>query len=407
MKKVYIVDEYLSSQMNGIGRYIREITNVFSNILKTDTAIIELNSPSKDFNIKDVENVRRFCIPQASNYFKYDSFVVCCLIKPYIKDSEENIFLVNHSPCETLITSIREYFPLSKIMFVIHDLSWTSPLLGNEELFEVIMRNRNKEYITEKYTEELKAIDIVKQLLSLVDCTICLSQSTTRLVNKYYGVPKEKICYIPNFLSDSRIAISEEMINKKKRLYNIQNDKIIINIGRTTIPKGVLSLVRSFKTVSKKCPNARLVLIGPVVDADKILAECKSILPRISFTGLIPFDELLEWYQMADIGVISSYTEQCSYAGIEMLMSGLPIVASDGFGVNEMFKNNINATIAKIEDYNNPVRYERNLANAIIKVLKSVSLQEKLKIESRRTYEEIYSLKQAKKKLHKIFNTTL
>lgn len=404
MKKVYIVDEYLSSQMNGIGRYIREMTNAFSNILKIDTAIIELNSPSKDFNIKDVENVRRFCIPQASNYFKYDSFVICCLIKPYIKDSEENIFLVNHSPCKTLITSIREYFPLSKIMFVIHDLSWTSPLLGNKELFEVIMRNRDREYVKEKYEAELKAIDIVKQLLSSVDCTICLSQSTTRLVNKYYDVPKEKICYIPNFLSDRRIVISRKMINKKKKQYNIQNDKIIINIGRTTIPKGVLSLVRSFKTVSKKYPNTRLVLIGPVVDPDKILTECKTILPRITFAGHIPFDELLEWYQMADIGVISSYTEQCSYAGIEMLMSGLPIVASDGFGVNEMFQKNINATIAKIEDYVDSTKYERNLANAIIKIIKSVSLQERLRIESRKTYEETYSLKQAELNLHKIFH---
>lgn len=43
-------------------------------------------------------------------------------------------------------------------------------------------------------------------------------------------------------------------------------------------------------------------------------------------------------------------------------MSAHPIVASDGFGVSDMFQDNINAVTAKIENYEDSSNYEENLA---------------------------------------------
>ena len=46
-----------------------------------------------------------------------------------------------------------------------------------------------------------------------------------------------------------------------------------------------------------------------------------------------------------------------------MMMYGLPIVASDGFGVKNMFENDVNARIAKIGK--NDEEFENNLTNSM------------------------------------------
>ena len=56
----------------------------------------------------------------------------------------------------------------------------------------------------------------------------------------------------------------------------------------------------------------------------------------LHYIGYLQKNELEKWYQLVDIGVLPSYSEQCSYTGIEMMMYSLPIVASDGFGVRIM-----------------------------------------------------------------------
>ena len=69
------------------------------------------------------------------------------------------------------------------------------------------------------------------------------------------------------------------------------------------------------------------------------------------YIGYLQKNELEKWYQLVDIGVLPSYSEQCSYTGIEMMMYSLPIVASDGFGVRNMFHDGSNACIASISSF--------------------------------------------------------
>lgn len=76
-------------------------------------------------------------------------------------------------------------------------------------------------------------------------------------------------------------------------------------------------------------------------------------------------EELSLWYSAADIGVIPSYTEQCSYAALEMIRIGLPLVASDGFGLRDMFIDNVNAFVAHIGNILEVSNYAKRLSEAI------------------------------------------
>lgn len=387
MKKIYIIDEYISSTKNGIGRYTQELCSALIT-LNIDTSIIELNSESKRFDIKIEDSIKRICIPYSSNYFVSNSFVLVCLLKMHVADAIENIFIINHSPCKLLIETLKRYFPLSKIIFVIHDLNWTNPLLGDVKLFKRIMINRENPSIQKLYNHIIDSTEEMKDSLHLCDKVICLSSSTKRLLEKYYDISKEQVFLIPNFLADKKILITEETKIAIKKKYNVLDFKIVLSAGRLTKSKGALALIKSFKKVLKKHTDALLVFAGGIIQSDEIFKAYQDVCNRVLFLGHIQFEELLEWYQIADIGAVPSYTEQCSYAGIEMLMFGLPIVASDAYGVNDMFQNERNAIVAKIENYKDSSKYEENLANAIIQLLDNNELLSKLSQSSRKTYEK-------------------
>jgi len=57
---------------------------------------------------------------------------------------------------------------------------------------------------------------------------------------------------------------------------------------------------------------------------------------RITITGTFSKKQLADYYTMADVGVVPSYVEQCSYTTIEMMLFKLPIVASQVDGLKEM-----------------------------------------------------------------------
>lgn len=69
---------------------------------------------------------------------------------------------------------------------------------------------------------------------------------------------------------------------------------------------------------------------------------------RITFVGKLNQKELYKIYQIADVGVLLSFTEQCSYTIIEMLMFGLPIIGTTAPGLSEMFEDGIHGIKIKM-----------------------------------------------------------
>ena len=87
---------------------------------------------------------------------------------------------------------------------------------------------------------------------------------------------------------------------------------------------------------------------------ESIINLTKNISGHVSFLGFIPFEDVVSLCHEADIGVIPSLQEQCSYVALEMMHCGLPVVASDIGGLKEIFVHNENALLTSmIPDTNN------------------------------------------------------
>jgi len=396
MKNVYIIDDYASSKINGIGTYIKELIFCLKKIV-INICLISFSYDTKKFIIEMDNGIKRMQFPTNPGFFDQYYNVVDKFFRLYFDDSPENVFFFNHTPNDFFIKKVKSSFPLSKLIFVIHDMIWTGFMLGDKTGIKKYVNSEIKNSFEKKYPVLFPLFESEKCIYETAHRIIVLAPETVESLQSVYNISNQKISLILNGLQDSYHHISEkEKIQLKEKLFIPFHEKIIIFVGRVEIMKGIFSVINSLKKIVIVYPNVRLVAVGTIFESKKIMECAGEIVSKLIFTGQISKEKLHEWYQIADIGVLASYSEQCNFTGIEMMMHGLPVVASDGFGVGDMFKDGVNAKVARIGDRNHPEEFENNLSKAFLELLQSPDLCEKLGKEGRKIYETKYHINNMK-----------
>lgn len=398
MKNVYILDEYITSAKNGIGTFLKVYMKCLKKI-ETTICLIVFNADCDEFSISFRDGIKYISFPRFPwGNFTNHANLINKFFQLYIEDSPDNIFCFNHSPCDELLRVTHQSHPLSKLIFIIHNQLWTGVFTGNEVMFRKAVMEKEWHRTKKKYPQLIRIFDVEQTIYEMVDAVVVLSPSTYRLLLDVYKVKKDKIWMIPNGLSGKlRCDISRR--NELRDQFSIKEDEfIILFVGRVSELKGGRALCEAFNYVLEKYPQSRLIFAGPILEQFSSYSSGRGF-SKIVYTGLLESKELKKWYQMADIGVISSYTEQCSYVGIEMMMYGLPIVVSDGFGLRDMFSNRVNAIVAPIGDRKNGEKeFSCHLASAIKELLYSKKLRKELGANARKTYCKNYNLYQMQKR---------
>lgn len=83
----------------------------------------------------------------------------------------------------------------------------------------------------------------------------------------------------------------------------------------------------------------------------KHLAEKLNIKKNINFVGTLDRKEIIEAIYNSDLSVLSSYKEGKPRALMESSALGVPIVATDVIGTNEVVKNNQTGYLVELHDY--------------------------------------------------------
>jgi glycosyltransferase len=376
--------------------------------------LVTCNYETEQFRIVREGEVDKMLIPPMPGYFMENYKTISAFLHLYICDSPDNLFVVNHSPCELFLKSLKKLFPLSKIIFVIHDMGWTFKLLGDKLKLAEILRSTDSDGIRKEYKGIIDYFMEEQRMYALVDKVIVLAKETKELLQQVYGVEETKLFFSPNGLRDScprrrgfAVRAGSEPEKKtalKQKLHLPPHEKIILYTGRTSEIKGTYLLLKSFEQVLQRYPNCRLVIAGTLFDPNKILKQASAAAAKISFTGQVTAEKVREWYRVGDMGILPSYLEQCSYTGIEMMMYGLPIVASDGFCVGDMFADDKNARVARIGARPDPHEFEQNLAEALLELLQSESLSARLGKAAREVYESQYEIRYMQERYSQLLN---
>lgn len=401
-KRVFIVDEHISSKQNGVGSFMATFLSCLKDT-DIDVNLVSYNEEVKDFCIKKKDGYHLYCIPvygMGANTFPQNCTVSLSLLRLYIPDHQDNIFFVSHSPCVEFLELLKTLFPQSKRVFSIHDQGWTASLLGNQEKLKELMSmkrfpaKKKAEYaFVRKYTKD------EQKMYALVHRVVCLNQSTYNLLQDVYNVPKDKISVIPNGFSIAKEAQADRMEIRQK-LGILPDEKILLFAGRTVKAKGIFELLDAFEKVWKEHPKIRLVIAGQVFNLNEYVSHTPESATHVSYTGLVSKERINEWYRAADIGVLPSYTEQCSYTALEMMANWLPMITTDGNGLRDMVTDKKSAFIISA----NPDSLTEDLAKAIQQML-NLSPKKKENVVNR-AYKRVsteYTIENMKKRYVELF----
>lgn len=343
MKNLYIIYEKGRAASYGIGTYLCQMTELLKNRNDISVSLVELLSDKKELQIIEKTGCRTLFFPEVltekpghyETYQRNVGLLLSSLIK--VNESDQLLFHINYFEHVPLIKLLKDKFPNSKIFFTIHCQMWCFHLNGNKTQFKRIIHSDNDSLLNEVEKNVYKTFFGEKEIFSIVDNIVCLAEFTKKLLIEEYHVPIQKLSLINNGVEKKKgiSTMRKEQIKKKWLIQS--NEKILLFVGRLDKIKGLNSLIEAFKFVVNSYSDCRLIIIG---DGDFALhmREAKGYWNKITFTGKLDKKEINKFYQIADIGILPSMHEQCSYTILEMMAFKLPIIGSSSTGLKEMIE---------------------------------------------------------------------
>ena len=97
--------------------------------------------------------------------------------------------------------------------------------------------------------------------------------------------------------------------------------------------------------------------------------------------------------------------EQCSFVAIEMMMHGIPIIASDSTGLDEMVSDRVNGYKIKTIENQDKVTFDIDACYQLLSLAIKNKDEEALRKKCRQQYEAVYSLDCMKEKMQTLYQT--
>jgi hypothetical protein len=113
----------------------------------------------------------------------------------------------------------------------------------------------------------------------------------------------------------------------------------ILSVGRLVPVKGVSILLTAFAQLYKQLnQKARLIVVGegPLLEELNQQAAELTILQAVDFVGAVKHEEIVSYFQHADVFCLPSFSEGSPTVIVEAMACGKPIIASDVGGVSEI-----------------------------------------------------------------------
>lgn len=194
-------------------------------------------------------------------------------------------------------------------------------------------------YITKGYFDKPS-----KKIVEYLTLFYCDKTANELIVptKKAYDLFKEKyevdknIHIVPTGIDVDRFYVEnvdKEKVRELKIRYQILKDeKIIVFVGRLAQEKNIEFLIENHRDIVKHNKDVRLLIIGdgPDMDSYKELIHKLKLDDKVLLVGKVPYEEMPNYYQLADIFVTASKTETQGLTVIEAMAAGItPVCIKD------------------------------------------------------------------------------
>ena len=188
-----------------------------------------------------------------------------------------------------------------------------------------------------------------------------------------------------------------------KEKYGLKDGDIIIGkIARFSVLKGHIYLLKAFEIVSKKVPNAKLVLVGDGEYKDeliKFIVENK-LNDKVIFTGLIWPNEIPSIISILDVVVHTSLLEGLPRVFVQSMLIGKPVITFDLDGAHEVIEDGKNGYL--IEPQNIYM-----LSEKILDLVTNISKARKFGEYAKNNIKGDFSISAMVENTHKLYQNLL
>ena len=173
---------------------------------------------------------------------------------------------------------------------------------------------------------------VEQEVATSADCVVAFTTDEVDALADMYGVAPERIQVVPGGVDLDRFQ-QRDKTTARQRLGFQPHDQIMLYVGRLDPFKGPEVLLRTLHAM-RGTPGAFLEFVGGEGDADpeakrlNRLAQELGIADRVRWQSAVPQDELVDYYNAADVCVVPSYHESFGLAALEAMACGSPVVAS-------------------------------------------------------------------------------
>ena len=218
-------------------------------------------------------------------------------------------------------------------------------------------------------------------------------------LQRLFGLPYEKINVIPNGINLSNL-IGIERDYDLRRQDAMDNEKIILYVGRLVYEKGIQHLIAAMPKVLSNYHDAKLIIAGRGGMMDELRQEANNLglNDKIYFTGYLDSKQVQKMYKCADVAVFPSTYEPFGIVALEAMLAGVPTVVSDVGGLDEIVTHGVDGMKAyagnanSIADSITALLYDHQLATNVAKKAKQKVKEqfnwEKIAQDTHFTYEK-------------------
>jgi N-acetyl-alpha-D-glucosaminyl L-malate synthase BshA len=197
---------------------------------------------------------------------------------------------------------------------------------------------------------------LVRLVLNNADAVVAVSRFLKTEAEKL-GIEGEKIRVIYNGVE---LPEYEET----------QREMSILFVGSLVKQKGVDVLIKAFRTVKERIPEAKLIIVGEGREREALAELCTQLRLRdVYFAG--SRSELSSYYSRSRVLALPSRAEGFGLVALEAMAHGLPVVATKVGGIPEVVTHGETGILVECGNAN-------ALAEALIRVMSDEALWQRL-----------------------------
>ena len=200
--------------------------------------------------------------------------------------------------------------------------------------------------------------EIEETALHLADRVIAVSEHTKKTIMRDYSLPPEAIEVVHNSMNvDELDPLDGENVYRYLDVMKEKGYRVVTNVGRLTIQKGLPNLLEAISKVVEKVPKTLVLIVGSGDQQYELMEQAAKlgIGANVLFADFQRGKSWRDAFAIGDLFVLPSVTEPFGLTPLESIGYGTPALVSKQSGVSEVLNNALKVDYWDIDEMANQI----------------------------------------------------